>query len=180
MSMWSYVNGTITVEPMGESQAERKYILDSVLAHLPKVSGSEGDMNVYVIQKNGYNESSNCDEFGNFSNLGNGYRYGLRRNLFEIQSEYIIVVNGALKDMGYMETLRNFNKWLTRLSKRIMVIDVFVNVYGDYEGSKIIKEHYGAYCDMFEYPSWYKRYKNSKGNWCERLMRNPKDVDKDR
>ena len=56
MSWWSYINGTITVAPMGRTQAEKRYILDTVLEHLPRVSGgSEGDMNVYVIQKNGYN-----------------------------------------------------------------------------------------------------------------------------
>ena len=53
MSWWTYVHGTIVVSPMGRTQAEKRYILDTVLEHLPVVSGSERDMNVYVIQKEG-------------------------------------------------------------------------------------------------------------------------------
>ena len=54
MSSWTYIQGTITVSPIGRTQAEKRYILDTVLAHLPIVSGSKRDMNVYVIQKNGH------------------------------------------------------------------------------------------------------------------------------
>lgn len=64
MSSWTYIQGTITVSPIGRTQAEKRYILDTVLAHLPIVSGSEKDMDVYVIQKNGHNSSCSCDEFG--------------------------------------------------------------------------------------------------------------------
>ena len=58
MSYWTKVNGNIIVEPIGETQAEVRYVLDSVLEHLPIVSGSEGCMDVYIIQKNGHNRSS--------------------------------------------------------------------------------------------------------------------------
>lgn len=68
MSYWTSVNGTVTVMPMGRTQAEKRYILDTVLEHLPLVTGSEGDMNIYVIQKRGYNSSSSCDEFGQVTN----------------------------------------------------------------------------------------------------------------
>ena len=53
---------------MGRTQAEKRYILDTVLEHLPLVTGSERDMNVYVIQKNGDSSSSSCDEFGEVTN----------------------------------------------------------------------------------------------------------------
>ena len=51
MSYWSFVHGTVTVLPFGRTQAEKRYLLDTVLDHLPKVTGSEGDMNIYCIQK---------------------------------------------------------------------------------------------------------------------------------
>lgn len=41
MSFWSYVHGTVTVQPLGRTQSEKRYILDTVLSHLPKVTGSE-------------------------------------------------------------------------------------------------------------------------------------------
>ena len=68
MSYWTYVSGVVEVMPLGRSQAEKRYILDTVLAHLPIVSGSEKDMDVYVIQKNGHNSSCSCDEFGERTN----------------------------------------------------------------------------------------------------------------
>ena len=36
MSWWTYVNGLIMVEPVGCTQPEKRYILETVLAHLPK------------------------------------------------------------------------------------------------------------------------------------------------
>lgn len=54
-------------------------------------------MNIYIIQKNGYNSSSSHDEFGQWSNLGNG-RYD---HSFETQDEYILVVDGALRDRKF-------------------------------------------------------------------------------
>lgn len=51
MSYWTYINGTITVSPMGRTQPEKRYILETVLNHLPRVTGSEGDMNVYHSEK---------------------------------------------------------------------------------------------------------------------------------
>ena len=68
MSNWSYIQGTITASPIGRTQAQKRYILDTVLAHLPIVSGSERDMNVYVIQKNGHNNS--CSWWYSWWNLG--------------------------------------------------------------------------------------------------------------
>ena len=68
MSYWTYINGTITVCPMGRTQLEKRYILETVLSHLPRVTGSEGDMNTYIIQKNGYSGSYSCDEFGQVTN----------------------------------------------------------------------------------------------------------------
>lgn len=59
MSSWTYITGTITVSPIGRTQAEKRYILDTVLAHLPIVK----DMDVYVIQKNGHNSSCFYDAF---------------------------------------------------------------------------------------------------------------------
>ena len=64
MSFWTYLHGTITVSPMGRTQAEKRYILETILNHLPNVTGSERDMQVYIVQKNEKNSSCSCEEFG--------------------------------------------------------------------------------------------------------------------
>lgn len=172
MSYWTYVSGVVDVMPLGRSQAEKRYILDTVLAHLPKVTGSERDMNVYVIQKNGYNSSSSHDEFGQWSNLGNG-RYD---HSFETQDHYLIVVDGSFRDRMFEETYREFMKWLCRLAKRVMVEDVLVEVKG-YDKSTVIRNTeiqrkkyswHKVFDEMFEDPSWCN--KDEEPNWCEFMM----------
>lgn len=165
MSNWVYISGTITVSPLGRSQAEKRYILDTVLAHLPRVTGSEEDMNIYAIQKNGHNYSSSCDEFEQFSNLYNEKYF----KTFEMQDDYLIIVDGNLCDRTFNETLREFTKWLCRLSKRVLVTDIIVIVKG-YDKKHIFDNH-SPYFDMFELPSWhYEPNEQKEPNWCEFMM----------
>lgn len=141
MSWWSYIHGTIVVSPTGRTQAEKRYILDTVLDHLPRVTGSERDMNVYVIQKNGHNSSSSHDEFGQrTNNLFDRYGYKNREHgWLQMQDEYILVVDGSLRDREFEETFRAFQKWLIRLSKRVTVKSVLVKI-NDYDKSKLIRK----------------------------------------
>lgn len=108
MSFWTYINGTVTVRPMGRTNEEKEYILKTTINHLPIVSGSEGGMNVYIIQKNGYNSSCSCDEFGQrTNNLVDSYGYKSRsRGWLQKQTEYILVVNAALRDREFEQTYR--------------------------------------------------------------------------
>ena len=60
-------------------------------------------MDVYIIQKNGYNSSWSCDEFGEVTNNlidrhGNKSR---KTGWLQTQDEYIIVVNAALRDREF-------------------------------------------------------------------------------
>lgn len=170
MSQWTYVNGTVTVSPMGRTQAEKRYILETVLDHLPFVTGSEEDMNVYIIQKNGHNNSSSHTEFGEFG----GYRKWKTLST-KMQDEYILVVNGSFRDRFFDQTYREFQKWICRLAKRILVEDVLVEVK-EYEKTVIIrntdvqrkKEWNTVYGQMFENPSWHNE--TGEPTWCEYLM----------
>ena len=162
MSYWTYINGNITVSPMGRTQAEKRYILETVLEHLPVVKGSEGSMNVYIIQKNGYDHSSSADEFGDTTNnlvdsYGNKSR---RRGHLETQSEYIIVINGNLRDKRCQNAFKEFTKWLIRLAKRVQVEDVLVNI-SDGDKEVIMRDQNSKY---------RKLYDMTDNNWCEYLM----------
>jgi hypothetical protein len=174
MSWWTYIRGSIIVAPLGRTQPEKTYILDTVLEHLPRVTGSEGDMEIYVNQVRGHNSSSSHDEFGmRTNNLIDYYGQKSRRGWHETQSEYIITVNASLRDRHFEETKREFIKWLTRLAKRVIVRSVLVTVEGDYHGKMIINEKGGAFYHMFEDTSWYqmrKKEKHPEPNWCEYLM----------
>lgn len=179
MSYWTYINGTVTVSPMGRTQAEKRYILETVLNHLPRVTGSEGDMNVYIIQKNGYNSSCSCDEFGDRTNNLKD-RYGNKsynRGWLQTQDEYILVVDAALRDREFEQTYKEFIKWFIRLCKRVDYRNVIVEIKG-YGKSTIIKNrniqrkkysYRSVFDELFESPSW----NNDTGevNWTEFMMR---------
>ena len=178
MSYWTYITGTITVSPIGRTQAQKRYILDTVLAHLPIVSGSERDMNVYVIQKNGHNSSSSCDEFGERTNNltdwhGNKTR---SRGWLYTQDEYILVVDAALRDREFNQTYREFIKWFVRLGKRVMIENILVKIRG-YDKSTIIKDYcvqnekysyQNVFFNLFEDISRTKD--NGEPNWCEYML----------
>lgn len=170
MSFWSYVHGTITVEPMGRTQHEKRYVLETVLDHLPRVIGSEGDMNVYVVQKNGHNCASSHDEFGERTNNARDDYGGKsrKRGMYETQSDYILVVDGALRDCWFGHTFKEFMKWICRLSKRVTVLRVAVNI--DAADGQILINDSNKFYEMYEDPSWCREDGDEGANWCEYLM----------
>lgn len=174
MSDWTYVKGMIYVSPMGRTQAEMRYILDTVLEHLPIVSGSESDMNVYVVQPKGDNSSSSHDEFGyRTNNLVNRYGYKSRNSgWLRTQSNYILVLDGNLRDREFDQTYRELQKFLCRLAKRVPVHKVMVEVSGWSNSGykKVTIDNSAAYDDMFEYPSWSIANEDETPTWCEYLM----------
>jgi hypothetical protein len=174
MSYWTHITGTITVSPMGRTQAEKRYILETVLDHLPLVTGSERDMNVHIVQKAGTNHSSSCDEFGMVTNnLKDDYGNRSRDGWLETQDKYILVVEGNFRDRLFNDTYREFIKWLCRLAKRVDVCNVLVSIDSNDKGSCVICENnrfHSPYAEMFEMPSWCCAKDNKTSNWCEYLM----------
>lgn len=146
MSSWTYVQGLIEVGAPGRTQAEKDYILQTVIDHLPKVTGSEYGMNIYTIRANGHNSWSNRDELGHLNCD------------FKTQSKYFLVLDGSLRDRHYEDTLKELNKFLNRLAKRLPVDSMHVQIY-TYDHSHIHtftneNDYYGKMFES-EHP-WYK------------------------
>lgn len=163
MSKWAYVSGIVTVDVPGRTQAECQYIVETVVNHLPKVTGSERDMVVHIVKEDGHNVSSSCDEFG--VPLPGG-------EWMEYQDTYMLVLEGYLRDRLFDEAFREFSKWLTRLAKRIWVKDCIVRVTGvDQEWNareKVFSVTDSEYFyQLFETPSYYSD--SETVNWCEYL-----------
>ena len=143
MSSWTYVQGLIELDVPGRTQAEKNYILQTVIDHLPKVTGSEKSMNIYTIQTAGHDSWQNFDEFYN------------RVEDFRTQSRYFLVLDGNLRDRYYKDTFKELNKFLNRLGKRLMVDSVYVRLY-NYEHSHIFTNKNDCYGKMFENDNpWY-------------------------
>ena len=163
MSSWTYITGVITVIPMGRTQPEMRYILDTILEHMPRVQGSEEDMHYHVIQKHGYNSSSSHNEFDEW----------IPWKRHEKQTDYFVIIEGALRDTYFEETLRNLNKWLNRLAKRAGINDILVKVSGYDSGWKwkeLIISNPKPYQEMAEWPSWWTKKSDGEPMWCEYLM----------
>lgn len=158
MSYWTYVNGVITVEPMGRTQYEKRYILETILDHLPKVTGSEEDMNITILEKkSGASSSCNCNEFGEYIR----YRRYSWPSTYE---QYMVVIDGAFRDRMFDDTLHELNKFLNRLGKRVYVNDILVELHG--QDKKLIISDAEPYRQMEEGPSWC----NGEPAWAEYLM----------
>ena len=171
MSWWTHIRGTIEVSVPGRTQAEIDYILQTILDHLPRVTGSEGDMEIHIIRHDGYRSSCSCDEFEmNSNNLVDIYGNKSNRGWLETQNTYSLVLVGDLRDRVFEETHREFMKWLCRLSKRLCVESILVRI-NSYDKYITIDEKAfdNPYCEMYEDPSWCK---DSDGEpaWWEYLM----------
>ena len=152
MSWWTYVNGFIEVEPAGCTQPEKRYVLETVLAHLPKVTGSEEDMKIHIVQKEGYSGSANFNEFFE----------PVRRGDFETQDCYYLILEGQFRDRVYEQTFRELNKFLNRLAKRVYVNDILIRLTG--WNKEFIILNSDPYQNMYEYsadsnkdePAWWE------------------------
>lgn len=153
MSWWTHINGLILVKPAGRTQPEKRYILETVLDHLPKVSGSEKNMKIHIVQKAGYSGSANFNEF--FETVRQG-------DFIEIQDSYYLILEGDFRDRMYEQTFRELNKFLNRLAKRIYVDDILIRLTG-WDKETIISNP-DPYQDMYEYsanssedePAWWE------------------------
>lgn len=166
MSVWTSIRGTVDVNPLGRTQAEKRYILETVLAHLPVVTGSEDDMNVYVVQPKGFDQSSNVDELGFRTNNLINY-YGKKDRIYgshRVQGRYILVLDGDLRDRAFCDTYRQLHKWLCRLAKRIYISRVLIEIES-FNKEVIIKNTEDCYSKMFEFEDgWYEYLLWDKGH----------------
>lgn len=162
MSSWTYIHGTVTVSPYGRTQAEKRYILETVLAHLPKVTGSEENMYTHIVQHAGTNSSAWEDEFGITQD-----------DSVETQDYYSIVVEGHFRDRFLRDTFQEFMKWIQRLCKRVWTTDVTIKISSDSGRTIFIDWGYMQCVSFFEDYSWLQR---GTVNWCEYLIwREPHD-----
>lgn len=174
MSWWTHIEGTIMVQVPGRTQPEIEYILKTILDHLPRVTGSEGDMEVHIVKHNEYNGSSSCDELGcETNNLVDTHGCKSHRGWLETQDEYSLLVIGNLRDRHFDETYREFMKWFCRLAKRLWVKSILVRIRGDYDKSVTIdindRNNHTLY-SMHESPSWSCDNKEHEPAWWEHLM----------
>ena len=148
MSVWTHICGSVEIDVHGVSQSHIQYVVETILNHLPVVSGSECNMQVHIIKKYGHNVSSSFDDFGNIIIRNNNTDDDDCYNNF--QTKYILVLEGDLRDREFEETKRSFMKWLIRLAKRAYIIDILVKVWS-YD-QKMVIDNVDSFLDITDDP----------------------------
>lgn len=168
MSNWTYVSGTIKVDVMGRTQEEAEYILKTVIRHLPIVTGSETDMEIYINKSKYYESESSYNEFGICCGVENHTK---DKGWYKINNSYILTLEGNLRDRDFEETYKEVIRFLCRLGKRVRVRDVLIRIADTYKNKRKVIDEFeldnNPYYNMWESPSW--RNEESM-NWCEYLM----------
>ncbi len=161
MSYWTYVTGVIEVDTCARSDAEAMYLAQTVVNHLPRITGSERNAEFHFSRPDGYCSSSNVDEFDKPSNLYDDRHF----RMFTTQEKILITVHGNLRDRTFKATLRETTKMLARLSSRLWVRECLVRVRSDM-GETFI----------FDNPEWVRN--RDLTNWTQKILRkdgNPND-----
>ena len=126
MGVWTHIIGAVEADTHGRTSAESLYIAQTVVDHLPRVPGGEGDLQVYVTLKRGYNCSSTHDENDVRTDLGKAKSWGM----FEHQTRVLITFQGDLRHTELWEATRDSVKMLNRLSKKLLVVRSSFRVIG--------------------------------------------------
>lgn len=142
MSIWTHINGVIEAETFASTNAQALYIVQSVVDHLPKITGSEGNADYFVNLENGYTTST----------------YAGGRCISKTQSHVLITIHGDLRDRAFEGTLRETTKALARLSKRLFVLSCVVCVESGYSDQNFI----------FNNKSWLIMQKDS--DWVDKHL----------
>ena len=167
MSWWTYVTGVIVVDVPARTTEQAEYIMKTVLNHLPQVTGSEGNMQVYMALSRYRYTSQSWDEFGNSTkNMIDGS--------FEIYHGFLLTVSGNLRDREVPQAYREFVHWLCRLSKRVGVEDICVKIT-DHDGKERLITDHSPFDNMYETesnwveqiegPRWWEEFQEPKIQW---------------
>ena len=177
MSWWTHINGSIVVDVYGRTQEESEYVLKTVLKHLPLVTGSESNMDVFIQRQSGIRMGSSEDEYGMCTNnLVDMYGNNSAENgWLNVQTKYILVVQGDLRDRVFDDTFKEFMNWLCRLSKRVSVESVLVRIEAEYNNKTITLDYpdnnKNPFSQMEECDAW--KDDNHIPSWTEHLLWKP-------
>ena len=152
MSSWTYVRGVIRVDPIGETTAEKDFVVQTVLDYLPPVTGSEKNMCVYVIPSTYYGLSRRASEYG--------YRSGCAA------PHFLITVEGDLRDREFDQTRDEVMRWICRLGKRLFITDICLSIQDEF-GRKVVLTDERPLLDLYEGPHWI--VKHGRPKWWKEL-----------
>ena len=127
MSAWTHIIAAIDIDTYIEDK-NIKSVVEELLKESPKITGSEGNANVFVNVLSGYNHSTNCDcknceylktiqktKDGFICDSPDGYDCPEGK----YQTRVVITVIGDLRDRHKSTTHKEWNKFNNFVAKKI-------------------------------------------------------------
>lgn len=146
MSMWTHITACISLETGAiMKKPELKKYVQNYLSKAPKITGSEGNADVFVNIQSGYSwymnrDCEHCkyqDKLIDVKGVDDKEDYKLcdyasNRNCSrEYQTRVVISVQGDLRDRMEVDTKKEFEKFKTYLEKLGYIRDYAVNIEGE-------------------------------------------------
>lgn len=139
MSCWTHITACISVDTcMNEPKSEIRKRVKEVLKTAPKITGSEGNADVFINFQSGYNTSihGDCDhcEFGTsvvYSEDGEFSCDGPDDYVCpdsKYQTCIVISVQGDLRDRMKQQTQKEFDAFMRYIGVKFFIRDYSVNV----------------------------------------------------
>ena len=125
MSRWTHITSCISVDTCEENKKNVKKSIIDYINKAPKITGSEGDAEVYVTLQRGYNISS--------------WKQNKNGDFLHYQSCIIISIQGDLRDKDGETTKKEFIEFLDYIKKMYLVRDYSINIEDEYEDESIRK-----------------------------------------
>ena len=116
MSRWTHITGTIKVDTLSQIKREDfQRWLESRVALLPKITGSERDADIWIKEKPGYNLST----WENDTKI-------------EYQTNAVITIDGDLRDRSQEEVIKELNELFETITRNLhWMIDQYTILIDD-------------------------------------------------
>ena len=125
MSRWTHITSCMSVDTCIENRKRIKKSIVDYINKAPKITGSEGDAEVYITLQRGYNISS--------------WKRNKNNDFVHYQSCIIISIQGDLRDKDGETTKEEFINFLNYIKQKYIVRDYSINIEDEWKDESITK-----------------------------------------
>lgn len=145
MSMWTHLTACLSIDTcIAEKRSELRRQIKEFLKSAPKITGSEGNAEIFINIKSGHNYSTNYDcEHCKYSDtlkdvIHEGREYqecdapdGYDNCSATYQTCVVISIQGDLRDRRVEQTTEEFKDFLKYVESNYIIRDYSINIEGE-------------------------------------------------
>lgn len=125
MSRWTHITSCMSVDTCVENRKRIKKSIIDYIDKAPKITGSEGNAEIYIALQRGYNISS--------------WKKNKDNDFIHYQSCIIISIQGDLRDKDGETTKEEFINFLNYIKQKYIVRDYSINIEDEWKDESITK-----------------------------------------